>query len=148
MLRSRKCTRQRIKLRREFISSVSEDRLETQRYSSWSKLTRVSVGVSGFLENFRFPAALQRGGTIQPDEVSSAGMPITIQTQEDVFKEEIRAVRAGRVSSGSKLQPLKPVLDEDRVLQSLCRVSAMRDPLSHHPALQPLGHDPHNQASP
>ena len=39
------------------------------------------------------------------------------QAQQEVFKEE-RAVQAGKeLPSGSKLQPLKPVLDEDGILQ-------------------------------
>ena len=101
-----------------FLSSIGEDRLETQRYSNWSKLTRVSAWVDCFLENSRLPAALRREGTIQPDEVASAGMRITKQAQQEVFKEEIRAVRTGRgLPSGSKLQALKPVLDEEGILR-------------------------------
>ena len=73
--------------------------------------------VDRFLENSRLPAALQREGAIQPDEVASAGMRIIKQAQQEVFKEEIRAVKTGKeLPSGSKLQALEPVLDEDRIL--------------------------------
>jgi len=38
------------------------------------------------------------------------------QAQQEVFAEEIRAVKAGKeLPSGSKLLPLRPVLDEDPV---------------------------------
>ena len=39
---------------RAFLSSGSEDRLEPKRYSSWSKLTRVSALVDRFIENYRY----------------------------------------------------------------------------------------------
>ena len=101
-----------------FLSSIGEDQLEPQRYSSWSKLTRVSAWVDRFLENSRWPAALRREGTIQPDEVASAGMRIIKQAQQEVFKEEIRVVKTGKeLPSGSKLQALKPVLDKDGILR-------------------------------
>ena len=101
-----------------FLSSIGENRLEPQRYSSWSKLTRVSAWLDRFLENSRLLAALWREGTIQPDEVASAGMRIIKQAQQEVFKEEIRAVKTGKeLPSGSKLQALKPVLDEDGILR-------------------------------
>jgi len=41
-----------------FLALTSEDRLQAQRYSSWSKLTRVTARIDRFLENCRLPAAL------------------------------------------------------------------------------------------
>ena len=70
-----------------------------------------------FLENSRLPAALRREGTIHPDEVTSAGMRIIKQAEREVFKDEIRAVKTGKeLPTGSKLQALSPVLDEDGIL--------------------------------
>ena len=59
---------------RAFLSSGSEDRLEPKRYSSWGKLKRVSARVDRFIENCRLPVALRRKGSLQTDEVISAGM--------------------------------------------------------------------------
>ena len=50
---------------RAFLSSGSEDRLEPKRYSSWSRLTRVSARVDRFIENCRLPVALRREGSLQ-----------------------------------------------------------------------------------
>ena len=61
---------------------------------------------------------VHRQDTIQPDEVSSVGIRIIQQAQQEVFKEEVRAVQTGKeLSSGSKLQPLKPIIDEDGILR-------------------------------
>ena len=90
---------------RAFLSSSSEDRLEPKRCSSWSKLTRVSARVDRFIENCRLPVALRRERSLQTDEVISAGMRIIRQVQQEVFKEEIRAVEAEReLPRASKLQ--------------------------------------------
>lgn len=43
------------------LALTSEDRLQPQRYSSWSKLTRVTASVDRFLENCRLPAAINFG---------------------------------------------------------------------------------------
>ena len=70
------------------------------------------------MENCRLPVALRWEGSLQTDEVVSAGMRFIRQAQEEVFKEEIRAAKAEReLSSESKLQPLRPVLDEDGILR-------------------------------
>ena len=71
-----------------FLSSASEDQLEPERYWSWSKLTRVSAQVDRFIENCCLPVALTREGSLQTDEVISAGRWF-----------------------------IRPVLDEDGILQ-------------------------------
>ena len=104
---------------RAFLSSGSEDRLEPKRYSSWSKLTRVSARVDRFIENCHLPVALRREGSLQTDEVISAGTRFIRQEQEEVFKEEIRAVKAEKeLPRASKPQPLRTVLDEDGIPRS------------------------------
>ena len=101
-----------------FLSSVGEDRLEPQRYSSWSRLTIDAARVDRFLENCRLPAAFRREGTIQPDEVASSGMRFIRRPQQEVFKEEILAVKTKKeLPNGSRLQPRRPVLSEDGVLR-------------------------------
>ena len=97
---------------------TTKDRLEPQRFSSWTNVTRTAAWVYRLIDNCRFPVTTRRQGTIQPDEVSFAEIRIIRQAQQEVFKEEMRAVQAGKeLPSGSKLQPLKPVLDEDGILQ-------------------------------
>ena len=71
-----------------FLSSASEDQLEPERYWSWSMLTRVSAQVDRFIENCCLPVALRREGSLQTDEVISAGRWF-----------------------------IRPVLDEDGILQ-------------------------------
>ena len=70
---------------RSFFSSNNEDRSEPQRYSSWSKLTRVSARVNRFIENCCLPVALRREGALQPGEVISTGMQFIREAQEEVF---------------------------------------------------------------
>ena len=95
-----------------FLSLTTEDRLEPQRFSSWTKFTRTAAWVCRFIENCRCPVTIRRQGMIQPER------RIIRQAQQEVFKEEMRAVQAGKeLPSGSKLQPLKPVLDEDGILR-------------------------------
>ena len=59
-----------------FLASASEDCLVPQRFSSWSKLTRVSTRVNRFLEHCRLPSAIQREGALKPDEITVAGMSV------------------------------------------------------------------------
>ena len=100
-----------------FLSSTTGDRLEQQRFSSWTKLTRIAAWVYRFIENCCSLVPIRRQGTIQPNEVSFAEIRIIRQAQQEVFKDEMRAVQGGKeLPSESKLQPLKPVLDEDGIL--------------------------------
>ena len=78
-----------------FLSLTAEDRLEPQRYSSWTKLTRTAAWVYHFIENCRSQVTTRRQGTIQPDEVSFTEIRNIRQAQQDVFKEELRAMQAG-----------------------------------------------------
>ena len=45
---------------RSFLSTMTEDRLDPTRYSSWTRLTRVSATVNRFLENCRLPSIFAR----------------------------------------------------------------------------------------
>ncbi|XP_068690276.1 uncharacterized protein [Montipora foliosa] len=134
-----------------FLASASEDRLKPQKYSSWSKLARVTARVDRFIENSRLPADLRREGSLKPDEVATSESRYIRQAQQEVFAEEIRAVKVGKgLPSGSKLLPLRPVLDDEGILRCDGRlryaVFALGDPLSHHPAAQPLDYNAYNQA--
>ena len=55
---------------------------------------------------------------MQPDEVTSASSRFIRQVQQEVFYEEVQVVRTGtELLSGSKLKPLKPVLDKGEILR-------------------------------
>ena len=45
---------------RSFLSTMTEDRLDPTRYSSWTRLTRVSATVNCFLENCHLPSMLHK----------------------------------------------------------------------------------------
>ena len=65
------------------------------------KLPRTAAWVYCHIENCRSPVTIRRQGMIQPDDVSFAEIS---QAQQQVSKEEMRAVQAGKeLSSGSKL---------------------------------------------
>ena len=101
-----------------FVTSTSENHLDPTRYSSWTKLIRVSSRVNRFVDNCRLPPNLRRKGPIEPEEISTAGRRFIILAQQEAFKEEIRALRAEtELPSGSKLLPLRPKADEDGVLR-------------------------------
>ncbi|XP_068720412.1 uncharacterized protein [Montipora capricornis] len=85
-----------------FLGSASEDRLKPQKYSSWSKLARVTARVDRFIENCSLPADLRREGSLKPDEVATSESRYIRQAQQEVFAEEIRAVKVGKgLPSGS-----------------------------------------------
>ena len=103
---------------RSFLSTVKEDRLDPTRYSSWTKLTRVSATVNRFLENCHLPSTLHKKGTLKPGEIVTSEMHLIRLAQQEEFQEEIRARKSGRELPGkSKLLPLKPVLDEEGILR-------------------------------
>ena len=66
---------------------------------------------------------------MKPDEVVTSEMRYIRQAQQEVFAEEICAVKAGKeLPSGSKLLPLRPALDEDGVVRCdgrLCYVDCL-----------------------
>lgn len=101
-----------------FLSTVKEDRLDPTRYSSWTRLTRVSATVNRFLENCRLPSTLRKKEALGPEEIVTSEMHFIRLAQQEEFQEEIQALKSGKGLPGrSKLLPLKPVLDEEGVLR-------------------------------
>ena len=114
----RKQHRERDAQERAFLSTVKEDRLDPIRYSSWTRLTRVSATVNCFLENCRLPPTLHRKGAIKPEEIVTLEMCLIRLAQQEEFQEEIPALKSGRKVPGkSKLLPLKPILDEEGIIR-------------------------------
>ena len=55
---------------------------------------------------------------MRPDEVATSQRRYIREAQQEVFAEEIRAVKVGKgLPSGSKLLPLRPVLDHEDILR-------------------------------
>ena len=92
---------------------MTEDRLDPTRYSSWTRLTRVSTAVNHFSENCRLPSMLRKKAALGPEEIVTSKMHLIRLAQQEEFQEEIQALKSGKGRPGkSKLLPLKPVLNE------------------------------------
>ena len=104
---------------RSFKTTVKEDPLDPQKYSSWFKLTRVVAILDRFISNCRLPAACPRKGVIQPDEIVAAGRRFVRLAQQEVFKDDTSCLLKPRkeISSKSNLLPLRQMVDEDGVLR-------------------------------
>ena len=101
-----------------FLSTTKEDRLDPTRYSSWTRLTRLTATVYRFIENCRSPLTLRKKGTLRPEEIATSEMQLIRLAQQEEFQEEIHALKSGRELPGkSKLLPLKPMLDEEGMLR-------------------------------
>ena len=59
---------------RSFLSTMTEDCLDPTRYSSWTRLTRVSATVNRFLENCRLPSTLRKKAALGPEEIITSEM--------------------------------------------------------------------------
>ena len=103
---------------RSFLSTMTEERLDPTKYSSWTKLTRVSATVNRFLENCRLPLTFRKKAALGPEEIVTSEMHFIRLAQREEFLEEIQALKSGKGLPGkSKLLPLKPVLDEEGILR-------------------------------
>ena len=71
---------------RSFLSTVKEDRLDSTRYSSWTKLTRVRATVNRFLENCLLPVTLRKKGTLKPEEIVTSEMHFIRLAQQEEFQ--------------------------------------------------------------
>jgi len=97
---------------------MTEDHLDPTRYSSWTRLARVSATVNCFLEYCRLPSTLRMKAALGPEEIFTSEMHFSRLAQQEEFQEEIQALKSGKGLPGkSKLLPLKPVLDEEGVLR-------------------------------
>ena len=83
-----------------FLSTMKEDRLDPTRYSSWTRLTRVSETVNRFLKNCRSPSTLCNKGARRPEEIVASEMHLIRLAQQEEFQEEIRTLKSGRELPG------------------------------------------------
>ena len=80
---------------RSFLSTMTEDCLDTTRYSSWTRLTRVSTTVNRFLENFRLPSTLRKKAALGPEDFFTSEMRFIRLAQQE-FQDEIQALKSGK----------------------------------------------------
>ena len=79
-----------------FLSTMTEDRLDPTRYSSWTRLTRVSATVNRFLENCHLPSMLRKKAALGPEEIVTSEMQFIRLAQQEEFQEEIQALKSGK----------------------------------------------------
>lgn len=78
----------------------------------------MSATVHCFLENCHLPASLRMKGTLKPEEIVTSEIHLIRLTEQEDFQEEICTMKSGgELPGNSKLLPLKPVYDKDRIFR-------------------------------
>ena len=80
----------------QVLSTMTEDRLDPTRYSSWTRLTRVSATVNCFLEYCRLSSTLRMKAALGPEEIFTSEMHLSRLAQQEEFQEEIQALKSGK----------------------------------------------------
>ena len=126
-----------------FVSSASQIDVLLQRYSSWSRLIKVTSWVLRFVQRSRkkVPAYL-KASTLQLVEIQQTSQEIVRLVQSQHFHEEYLCLKEGRqVKCNSKLANLSPILIDDiirvggRIHRALIAFKAAHPmvlPKSHH----------------
>ena len=87
-------------------------RLDPARYSTWTRLVRVTAWVKRFIRNTRKTVESETNADLSVDELDRTKQFWYRYAQNDVYKEEISDLEAGHaVKQRSKLLPLNPCLD-------------------------------------
>jgi len=103
---------------REDQDCYQSNRLEPSRYSSWNKVKRVYATVLRFLDNCRVPPTIRKSGPIQPEELMNAEQYLIRLAQGEMFSQEMLLLSKEKdLPNGSKLLPLKPVLDSEGIIR-------------------------------
>ena len=98
-----------------------EDHLNPVRFSSWTRMVRVTAYVIRFITNCR--SKIRITGALSPEETRKAEVYFIKLAQIEDFPEEIASLKAGRkLPSTSKLLPLNPCLDEDGLVRCNSRL--------------------------
>ena len=94
-------------------------RLQPERYSSWNRLVRVRAWIQRFLENCRLKIEDRCSDGITYQEILDAETAVIKEAQQQAFGEEYTALSNQRpIPKNSKLLTLKPIIDEEGLLQS------------------------------
>ena len=91
-------------------------RLDPKRFSSWTRLRRITALVLRFVNNLREPT--RKTGSLSVSELEDADQLIISTAQRQEFAEEYQAIQKGKpVSAKSPLVSLNPRLDSDGLLR-------------------------------
>lgn len=117
------CTTEQTLVTTNQVTPDKIDRLQPLRYSDWRKLVRTTALVQRFIDNCRNPPRQQRKGELSLEELQEAEIVWIKVAQEESFQDEMKALRRKKeLPNGSKLLPLKPVVDETGVIRSSGRI--------------------------
>ncbi|XP_036143903.1 uncharacterized protein LOC118645955 [Monomorium pharaonis] len=123
------------------LAKIDEAFIEYQRFSSFNKLLRALAYVIRFSRNLKSKKEERERGPITVIEVNKAKLAIVKLTQEEVFQEDLRELKSGKIHRRSKLAALHPFLDSQGILRVGGRLRhALIDEERKHPILLPAIH--------
>ena len=96
--------------------------IDPERFSSWTKLTRVVSWVRRYITNFAATHSPKPRdlitGELSCEEIAMAETVMLKRVQEDSFVDELRTLQAGgTLPTRNKISPLSPFIDEVGVLR-------------------------------
>ena len=105
------------------IENEEQWRLEPNRHSSWSKLTKIQAWVYRFIGNCRTTKDKRQSGELSPEEIKDTEISIIKKAQMKAFDINYQHLRKGKIEpKNSKLIELQPFLDVDGVIRSNSRL--------------------------
>ena len=149
--RSGDCLAEIAKPKMTFATDASQPWMDPLRYSSWTRLTRVTAWVIRFgakllakVKKVEKPLGVEvcTEATLTPAELDRAGKLWVKQAQMDRFPKEMQDLKSGKeVSRQSHLQALTPVVDESGMLRVGGRLNRAELPYdAAHPMVLPKKH--------
>lgn len=117
--------------------------MDLSRYSSFSKVCRITAYVRRFIQNCRSkPKGQARTGPLEVQEVKEAKLMWIKSAQREAFSHEISNIEAGRpLGAKSRLITLTPFLDESHILRVGGRIGGAPVPYDvKHPVFIPQDH--------
>ena len=105
------------------VVDTKEPLLQTSKWSSLSKITRILSWVLRFISKCR-KIDMENCIQITCDEQKNATKQLIHMTQSDYFEDEITCLKAEKpVSKSSKLYKLSPFIGEDGLVRARCRLN-------------------------
>ncbi len=103
--------------------------IDLTRFSTWTKLTRVTGWVLRFVDNTRAKRRARTSGELTSDEIDTSENLIVKLVQRDSFNDEINTLASkGTLPINHKLSPLSPYVDDDGALRVGGRLRNARIP--------------------
>ena len=104
--------------------------IDTERFSSWGKLTRVVGWVRRFIHNLFAKSTKAKKGDLSCEEIEAAGKKVVQLVQTDAFSSEKAILNKESVLPVKhKLSPLNPYIDEGGLLRVGGRLRNARIPV-------------------